>query len=92
MELFLEGQLSLDKDNNNNKEYSLENCRFISREENNKIKPNQQNKFIAISPNGERYESYNQSEFALNHNLDQSKISRCLKTGYKHKGWEFTKI
>lgn len=92
LELFLEGKLSLDKDTNNNKEYSLENCCFISKEENNKIKPNQQVKFIAISPNGNRYESFNQSEFAIKHNLNQSQISKSIRTGHIYKGWKFSKI
>jgi Mor family transcriptional regulator len=46
--------------------------------------------FIAISPNGNQYESNNQSEFARKYNLDSSAISKCLKGQHKqHKGWIF---
>ena len=91
IELFLQGKLSLDKDIKNSKQYCLESCKFITKEQNNKIKPNQQVKFIAIAPDGKVYESYNQSSFARQHNLSQSKISTCLKENLSYKGWKFEK-
>ena len=90
-ELFINGALSLDKDKNgNSKIYSLRNCSFISKEENNKYKPNQQRTMIAISPLGEIYEFTNQSEFARNHGLTQTSIADCLRGKCKtHKKWKF---
>lgn len=90
LEKFLQGKLTLDKDRSNSTVYSLDTCEFISLEENNKIKPNQQKMFIAISPNGEKFQHYNQSEFAKQHNLNQSSISSYLKGKLsKYKGWHF---
>lgn len=90
LELFLQGKLTLDKDNSNSNIYSLDTCEFVSLEENNKIKPNQQQMFIAISPNGERFQHYNQSEFAREHKLNQPSISSYLKGNLsKYKGWHF---
>ena len=92
---FLKGKLVLDKDSkfSGNKEYSLDNCSFITLEENNKIKPNQQKRFLATSPNGEEFIGTNQSKFARNHKLTQSQISHCL-SGEKqtHKDWKFKYI
>ena len=89
---FLDGNLTLDKDMKEygNKEYCLEKCCWISKEKNNKYKPNQQIEIIAISPTGVKYIFCNQSQFAKEHNLSQSKISECLsgkRSGYKH--WKF---
>lgn len=91
-ELFINGCLSLDKDSKirNNTIYSLENCKFISKEENNKFKPHQQKDAIGISPNGIKYEFFNQSEFAREHGLKQSTINDCLNGRCKtHKKWKF---
>lgn len=88
----LNGELYLDKDTikRNNKEYCLEKCSFITIQESNKLKPNQQKLFIAISPEGKEYIAQNQSEFAREHNLSQNKISMCLKGINKsHKKWRF---
>ena len=92
MELFLEGKLYIDKDSINldNKLYCLEECEFVTIEASNKMKQNQQRFFIATSPTGEEFKSYNQSEVARKHSLRQSKISECLKGVQKsHKGWTF---
>lgn len=86
---WLTQKMYLDKDQYNSKEYNLENCRFISITESNKCKPSQMRAFIAISPNGEQYICYNQSEFSKKYNLTQSKISSSLKSGKSHKGWNF---
>lgn len=92
LEKFLNGELSLDKDSliKNNKIYSVETCVFISKEENNKYKPNQQKEFIATSPEGIEFKIFNQSEFAKIHNLNQTNISACLNGRMKtHKKWKF---
>lgn len=87
---FLNGKLSLDKDFYGENIYSLNTCRFISKEENNKIKPNQQIKFIAISPSGEKTVWVNQSECARKNGLSQTRISENLRNpGKKYRGWEF---
>jgi hypothetical protein len=90
LEEFLGGKLSLDKDYSNSNVYSLESCEFIPREKNNKFKPTNQKSFIATSPAGKVFESNNQSEFAIEHNLIQPSISACLRGLYKqHRGWSF---
>jgi hypothetical protein len=95
-DLFINGKIALDKDSFQfgNKEYSLEKCRFISLEENNKYKPNQQYKIKACDLNNkEEYIFYNQSEFARQHNLSQSKISQCANGKREsHKNWIFEKV
>lgn len=91
-ELFLQGLITLDKDHKdrNNKLYSCDMCKFITLEENNKVKPNQQREVIGISPNGEKYNFFNQSEFARENSLRQSTIGDCLNGKVKfHKGWQF---
>ena len=91
-EKFLDGKLSLDKDSRveGNVIYAQDKCRFISREENNKIKPSQQKPFTAENPSGYVFEAFNQSAFAREHGLNQSTISEYLrgKIG-AHKGWKF---
>ena len=91
-QLFLDGKLYLDKDgfSLDNYVYCLEKCQFVSLEESNKMKPNQQNMFKATSPSGKEFYSYNQSDFAKENGLRQSSISGCLRGLYKtHKGWFF---
>lgn len=92
LNLYLEGKIFLDKDYKcrENKEYSLDKCKFITISENNKYKPSQQRLTVGISPEGLRYEFYNQSEFARKHNLRQGSISECLNGKLKtHKKWKF---
>ena len=89
----LNGKIHLDKDSIElgNKIYSKEKCVFISIEMNNKFKPNQMKPFKAISPKGEEYVAFNQSEFAREHDLRQSTIADCLKGRVKkHRGWSFS--
>lgn len=93
VEGLLQGKIHLDKDikDRYNKEYCLDKVVFVSIELNNQYKPNQQKPFVAISPEGEIYEAYNQSEFARLHNLSQKGISFCLRGKQaRHKGWKFT--
>lgn len=91
VENFINGLLTLDKDISEKKLYSIDTCGFISKEENNKIKPNQQKKFIGSSPDGHIYSGYNQSEFSRLHNVSQSKISACLLGKIdSYKGWTFS--
>lgn len=92
LDMFLKGAITLDKDKKTfgNKEYSIEKCCFISIEENNKYKPNQQKEIIGVSPSGIEYHFTNQSEFARKNNLRQSTIGDCLSGKCKtHRGWKF---
>lgn len=91
-EALLTGSLYLDKDSiiSGNKIYSPETCCFLTVAESNAFKPNQMATFVAISPDGDVYESNNQSAFASEHNLLQTAISRCLRgAGSSHNGWTF---
>lgn len=88
----LGGGKILDKDTTVNGSilYSRDCCCFVSKTNSNKCKPSQMHAFIATAPNGAVYESTNQSEFALNHNLTQGTISSCLRGLIKkHQGWSF---
>ena len=91
LDLFTSGKLALDKDKiGNSKLYSVENCCFISLEENNKYKPNQQRMIIGVNPNGEEFKFTNQSEFARQNGLKQTGIASCLRGKDKsHRGWKF---
>lgn len=89
---YMSGELELDKDgcNMNGKIYDLSSCEFISSKLNKQRKPNQQKEFMAISPNGVQYKSFNQSKFAKEHDLRQSSINDCLSGKCKtHKKWTF---
>ena len=88
---YVTDRLSLDKDVKwGNKLYSLDTCRFVTKTENNKIKPNQQYRMVAMSPEGEIYYFQNASEFSREHKLDQLTILRCAKGEYiQHFGWQF---
>lgn len=91
LDKLINGEICLDKDKKSgSKLYSLETCVFISKEENNHYKPNQQREVIGISPQGEKYKFTNQSQFAREHNLTQSGISSCLSGKCKtHRKWKF---
>lgn len=94
-EKILLGSIHLDKDSVdiNNKIYCKEMCVFISKELNNKFKPNQMKLFKAVEKNGTEYFAYNQSEFARIHKLRQSTISDCLNGRIKkHNGWTFSYV
>ncbi|AMW62697.1 HNH endonuclease [Bacillus phage DIGNKC] len=86
--------LEIDKDTKvrGNKVYSLETCRFITKEENTKEQNERNNQpwFIAESPDGDVYESNNQHEFAEEHSIKNKGISSVLRGTQKtHRGWKF---
>lgn len=88
----LKGEIHLDKDSliEGNKIYSERTCVFITKEKNNKYKPNQMKKIKCISPDGIEYTTYNQSEFAREIGIPQWGISACLIGRQKsYKGWYF---
>ena len=64
------------KDVNGN--YCFDNCEFILRRK--QASNRRTNKwFIAVSPEGKKYKSNHQVNFAKEHNLNNSKISSCLR-------------
>lgn len=81
-------RLSLERINNK-LGYFFENCIFIPLSEQGKNRSTNR-WFIAISPNGEKFKSNNQTEFAKQHGLHQGHIGDCLLGKYKHhKHWTF---
>ena len=90
---YVSDKLSLDKDREwGNKLYSLETCRFLTPEENNTIKPNQQYQIVGYSPEKVTYHFHSANAFAKEHNLNYTSIIKCAKneTGQiHHKGWQF---
>lgn len=86
--------LQIDKDTKikGNKIYSLETCIFISKLNNSKEMNKRVNQklFIGISPTGDIFESDNQREFALEHNLNYKGLNAVLRDDQQsHRGWSF---
>ena len=85
--------LQLDKDIKipNNKTYAPDTCLLISQKDNMQERNDRNNKwFIAIDPNGKKYESNNQLDFARKNNLHNGRMSEVLNGKVKtkrHKGW-----
>lgn len=89
---FLQGNLALDKDYTirGNKQYSKDTCCFVTKEINNKLKPNQQKRIIAMAPDGEITEFMNQSDFSRDNKIQLSGIHSCLTGKWKHTNkWQF---
>ena len=90
-QILIPKRLYLDKDLlGNGLVYGPDTCCFLSIKESNVFKPTQMREFIATSPEGLKYVSDNQSEFARIHGLRQGTIAECLSGKInKHKGWTF---
>lgn len=88
---YVDEKLVLDKDKVwGNKLYSPEMCRFITAEENNKRKPNQQYRIVGYSPDKKLYKFTSAHGFAKEHNLSYNTILKCAKGEYRqHRGWQF---
>lgn len=83
-----ESLVSLDRINPN-KDYTVDNCRWISLDEQKKNKRNNR-WFEAISPTGEKYIACNRVQFAKKHNLKRVTINSSLLYGYNNReGWKF---
>ena len=90
-ERYLNEHLSLDKDKKwGNKIYNLENCRFVTPEENNKVKPNQQYRIVGFSPLEQIIHFHNTNEFSKRNGLNGYSVIRCAKGEQVHvQGWQF---
>lgn len=89
---YMAGELTLDKDKKDweNTVYCLEKCSFISPEENNQYKPNQQYRMVGMSPKGEVVYFHNASEMARDNGLHYFSILEVAKGNMEHhKGWQF---
>lgn len=80
----------IDKDHFQSEMYSPDTCIWIRKDRNSLYARNKS--FEAISPEGKKYIHINQNEFAEIHDLNRSKISKCLREGGSHKGWTFSEI
>lgn len=84
-------KLSLDKDSKigGNKVYSKGTCVFLTPEENNKVKPNQQHKIVGYSPE-EVILFQNASEFAPEPWFKCFRHTQMLHTNQQHhRQWQF---
>lgn len=80
----------LDKDLLGGNFYSKETCRFIPRNL-NKVTTSRNKLFYAKDPKGNIYESTIVKYFAIEHDLDDSSIHKCLKgIRRSHKGFRFS--
>lgn len=94
-ELFLNGELVLDKDikqrRSSSKSYSKDTCTWVCKHTNNQIQDGQQRPFIAVSPEGDTYHSSNITDFARQHGLNRKNISAVLHgRGKTVHGWRFS--
>ena len=86
------GDIQLDKDTliEGNKTYEIGSCRFLPRIANISARATARKKFYAISPNGEQYTFFSQSECAETFGLTARTIGKVLDGHLKtHKGWTF---
>ena len=90
-EKFEKGLLQLDKDKNNGKIYSLENCEWLSQKENTAISNlKRQKNFKAVNQFGETFYSNNQNEFSKICGFSSKKINEVLRKKRKtYKKWTF---
>lgn len=91
---FLRNELVLDKDlkqrHQTHKVYSPKTCTWLTKAENARYQDGQMRPFIAISPDGQQYQSDNISQFAREHGLTRRHISGVLHGRAKTTGgWTF---
>lgn len=99
LSMMLNGEIELDKDfkqidiSTQEKIYSKDTCVWIGRAINNKMQSSIQNRFKAVSPLGEVFESSNMREFGRIHKLSYKTIGYSLKnSGKTNSGWSFEYI
>lgn len=90
---YVSNKLALDKDKVwGNKLYSPSTCRFITPEDNNKRKPNQQYKIVGMSPEGQLFKFTSANGFAKDHGLNYNGILKCVHNeARQYLGWQFCK-
>jgi len=72
-----------------NGDYSVENCRWVSLDEQKKNKRNNR-WFEAVAPDGEKFIACNRVKFAEKHELKRVTINHSLLYGYKNRQvWKF---
>lgn len=77
----------------NDKGYIKGNLRWATQKEQVNNSSNGQKEFEAISPDGKRFVSRNQSDFAKEHNLISNQISAVLRGRFKSTlGWKFRNL
>ena len=91
---FLAGNLQLDKDIKvrDSKIYSKDTCMWVTPEENVKVKPSYQRSIIGVNEFGDKYEFYNQREFAKEHpeiKSPQQIGATCKGNRPYYNGWYF---
>lgn len=84
-EKYIKHEIELDKDKFGfNKIYDINNCQFITINENRKYEMKNIKPFKAISPTGEIFIYETQSDCARNLNMVARSISKCLHKQLKH--------
>lgn len=91
MKLEYPDMYTLDKDFYCSNYYSLHTCIWSSKREQN-INTRQAKQFIAISPDGDRYEECGISNFCDKHDLNRRSVEMALASGNKIKGWTFVPL
>lgn len=90
LDKIMSGKLELDKDikSGNEKLYSIDTCKFVSKVENCSNRSNNK-EFVAISPNYEISYHKNREMFAREHNMSSRTIFGILNNGGTYKNWQF---
>lgn len=92
LEKYITDEIQLDKDIlvKGNKEYSFEKCIFISQQENKRNQPSKKKEFIAVGPDGNKFEFENQNDCARKFGLTARSIGKVLNNQLNHhKNWKF---
>lgn len=96
LELFLKGELQLDKDykqkNEKVKVYSIDTCKFVTQKENLSYMEDNRQEFYVVNPLGEITKQKGLKKFCKEHKLNMSHAINMLKGSKKRKaikGYQF---